>query len=93
MRETLGSGEERPAERRPHTHDRQHETQADQRGKYAPTSVEGALMAARRSGVSGLTIGLDQTQTPSGIAGNGSAGFEEAGLELENGGHGSVLLR
>ena len=62
VRETLGGGEGRPSERRPRTRDRQHEAQADQRGEDAPTSVDGTLMAARRSGA-GLTIGLDQTQT------------------------------
>ena len=63
VRETLGGGEGRPAERRPRTRDRQHEAQADQRGEDAPASIDGTLMAARRSGA-GLTIGLDQPQAP-----------------------------
>ena len=63
VRETLGGGEGRPAERRPRTRDRQHEAQADQRGEDAPASIDGTLMAARRSGAV-LTIGLDQPQAP-----------------------------
>jgi hypothetical protein len=91
VRETLGGGDG-PAERRPRTYDRQHEAQADQRGEDAPASIDGTLMAARRSGAV-LTIGLDQAQSRAWHAGVVVIfGVEVAGLELEDRGHESVLL-
>ena len=76
----------------PARRDRQHETQADQRGEDAPPLVDGAVMAARRPGAE-LTIRLDQPQPPDGIAGVHESGLGlEAGLEVQDCGHGSGLL-
>jgi hypothetical protein len=91
VRETLGGGDG-PAERRPRTYDRQYEAQADQRGEDAPASIDGTLMAARRSGAV-LTIGLDQAQRRARRDGVIVIfGVEVAGLELEDRGHESLLL-
>jgi len=71
----------------------QHEAQADQRGEDAPASIDGTLMAARRSGAV-LTIGLDQAQSYAWHDGVVVIfGVEVAGLELEDRGHESVLLK
>ena len=83
VRETLGSGEGRLAEHRPRTRDRQHEAQADQRGEDAPASIDGTLMAARRSGAMlTMGLGLDQPQPP-----HRGDRVVETGFELEDGGH------
>jgi hypothetical protein len=87
VRESLGGREGPPSKRRTRTRDRQHEAQADQRGEDAPTSVYGALMAARRPGAR-LTIGLDRTQPPHRVGGREDAEtVSESGLELEDCGH------
>jgi hypothetical protein len=66
VREALRSREGRPLERRTRTRHRQHEAQAGQRGKQAPTPKHGGRRAARGLGA-GLTVGPGRVVRPDGI--------------------------
>jgi hypothetical protein len=85
VREALGGGEGRAAERRTRTRNRQRESQAGQRGEDPPPVVNGGPMAARGPGIRLTAREFDQTEP------GGGTRLEIARFEREDCGHVELL--